>query len=100
MPFGDDEMIKTFQARFDGEALHPEESLSLAPNTQVLITVDIPEAEAATGSDLRAVAAPAPEKGAPYSFLEYAASLQLEGPEDWSERWEDYLDGEDRSRDA
>lgn len=84
-------MIKTFQARFDGEALHPEESLSLAPNTQVLITVDIPEAEAVAGTDPRAVAAP--EKGAPYSFLEYAASLQLEGPEDWSERWEDYPDG-------
>jgi hypothetical protein len=90
-------MIKTLQARFDGEALHPEESLSLAPNTQVLITVDIPEAEVVAGTDLGAVSAP--EKGAPYSFLEYAASLQLEGPEDWSERWEDYLEGEGRSHD-
>jgi hypothetical protein len=74
-------MTKTLHARYDGEALHPEESLPIAPETRILITVDTEDDEQE----------PAPVKGEPYSFLRYAESLSLEGPEDWSERLEDYL---------
>ena len=32
--------------------------------------------------------------GEPYSFLKLAMSLNLEGPEDWSENLEGYLSGD------
>ncbi len=35
-----------------------------------------------------------PRLGEPYSFLHYARSLKLDGPEDWSERIDDYLYGD------
>ena len=76
-------MTRTLHARYDGEAFHPEEPLPIAPETRVLITVDTEDEEPAMRS--------APTKGEPYSFLRYAESLNLEGPEDWSERLEDYL---------
>ena len=34
-----------------------------------------------------------PKLGEPYSFLHFARSLNLDGPEDWSERIDDYLYG-------
>jgi hypothetical protein len=74
-------MTKTLHARFDGEVFRPEpeESLPLAPNTRVLITVE-EEEELSPGESL--------------SFLATARSLKLQGPEDWSERLEDYLYGD------
>ncbi len=92
-------MTKTLHARFDGEALHPEEPLPLAPNTRVLVTVEsgVEEEELAdAGIPLPAGVVP----GAPYSFLKYAQTLQLEGPEDWSERLEDYLYGNDPTQET
>ncbi len=35
-----------------------------------------------------------PKLGEPYSFLRFARSLKLDGPEDWSERIDDYLYGD------
>jgi len=70
-------MIKTLHAVFDGEMLCPEEPVELEPNTRVRITIEpteIPQTKA-------------------HSFLQTARSLNLEGPYDWSARFEDYLYG-------
>ena len=58
-------MTRIVQARFDGEAIGVplEEEVDPSP----------------------------PRSGEPYSFLMYAASLRLEGPEDWSENLDEYL---------
>lgn len=70
-------MTKTLEATYDGEVLRPDEPLELEPNTRVQITVEMPEDRAGNGK----------------SFLETARSLNLDGPADWSERFEDYLYG-------
>jgi hypothetical protein len=69
-------MTKTLAAVYDGKAFLPEEPLDLQPNTRVRLTVE-------TGTE---------PKSAEYSFLRVAQSLNLEGPPDWSERIEDYLE--------
>jgi hypothetical protein len=78
-------MTRTVQARFDGKAFHPEESLALAPDTTVLLTIETPDEEPSEGRR--------PSRGEPYSFLKLAQSLNLEGPEDWSENLDQYLYG-------
>ena len=72
-------MTRTMTAMFDGEVLRPDEPVDLEPNTRVRITIDSSEQRE--------------EKT--MSFLDTAASLNLEGPSDWSERFEDYLYGRD-----
>ena len=72
-------MTRTMTATFDGEVLRPDEPVDLKPNTKVRITIEASE--------------PQPEKT--LSFLDTAASLNLEGPADWSERFEEYLYGRD-----
>lgn len=72
-------MKRTVTATFDGEALCPDEPLDLEPNTKVRITIEASQ--------------PPAEKT--LSFLDTAASLNLEGPSDWSERFEEYLYGRD-----
>lgn len=89
-------VTKTLYARFDGEALHPEEKLPLAPETRVLITVKADEEEKPSKPEVREEPLGFDERGEiklgePYSSLRYMASLKLKGPRDWSERWEDYL---------
>lgn len=79
-------MTRTVQARFDGKAFYPEEPLPIAPDTTVLLTVEAPGAGEAP-SELAG-------QGDPYSFLKLAQSLNLEGPEDWSEDLDDYLYGD------
>ncbi len=84
-------MTKTVHARFDGKAFYPEEPMPIAPNTTVLLTVKTPERVEAERPDTeRAMTG----TGEPYSFLKLARSLNLEGPEDWSENLEDYLYGD------
>ena len=68
-------MTKTLEAVFDGEVFRPDEPLDLAPDTCVRITIE-------TSNELETQ---------PASFLKTARSLNLEGPSDWSERFEDYL---------
>jgi hypothetical protein len=72
-------MVKTIHATFDGEVLRPEEPVALPPNTRVLVTILEPDVQV----------------GTEYSFLKMARSLNLEGPPDWSERFEEYLYGEE-----
>jgi predicted DNA-binding antitoxin AbrB/MazE fold protein len=70
-------MIKSLEAIFDGQVLHPQEPVELEPNTRVRITIET--VESAGQKTL--------------SFLQLARSLNLEGPTDWSARFEDYLYG-------
>lgn len=68
-------MTKTLEATFDGKVLHPDEPLELAPDTRVRITIETTEQT----------------EREPVSFLKTARELNLEGPPDWSERFEEYL---------
>lgn len=72
-------MTTTLNATFDGEVLRLDEPIELEPNTRVRVTIETDE--------------PIPEKD--YIFLDIALSLNLQGPPDWSERYEDYLYGRD-----
>lgn len=72
-------MIKTIEAVFDGKVFHPEDPVSLEPNTHVRLTVETVQ----------------PEAGEAKSFLLVARSLQLEGPPDWAANLENYLYGGD-----
>lgn len=73
-------MEKTVRAVFDGRALWPEEPVDLEPDTQVTVTIRTVRKK---------------EKGRiRESFLETARSLNLDGPRDWSRRFEEYLYGE------
>jgi hypothetical protein len=87
-------MTRTVQAKFDGEAFYPEEPMPIAPNTRVLLTVVSLEAPEAKGEVHPDGAEAAPILGEPYSFLKLAMSLNLEGPEEWSENLEGYLYGD------
>jgi hypothetical protein len=69
-------MIKTVRARFDGEAFYPEESLGIAPNTRVLITVEALDSSG-TADTPSEIPQGSPVKGEPYSFLKFAMSLNL-----------------------
>ncbi len=70
-------MTKTLEATYDGEVLRPQEPLDLEPQTRVRLTIEtIPQS---------------PEHS--QSFLDLAASLNLDGPSDWSENFEQYLYG-------
>ncbi|MGA9993847.1 MAG: antitoxin family protein [Pyrinomonadaceae bacterium] len=68
-------MSQTLGAIFDGEVLRPDEPISLEPNTHVRITIELAE-------DI---------EGKSKSFLDTALALKLEGPSDWSEKFDDYL---------
>lgn len=68
-------MILTMDAIFDGEVLRLEKPIELAPNTRVKVTIEA----AKTKRKKRR------------SFLKTARSLNLQGPPDWSTRFEDYL---------
>ena len=70
-------MIKRLRAIFDGNVLKPIEPLDLEPNTEVQITLDIPEAKTNAGA----------------SFLDTAENLKLDGPADWSSNVDRYLYG-------
>jgi hypothetical protein len=89
-------MTKTVQARFDGEAFYPEEPLPIAPNTMVLLTVEAPSSPEV---ELEGTNDSATALGQPYSFLKYAMSLNLEGPENWSENIDEHLYGDLRPSD-
>jgi predicted DNA-binding antitoxin AbrB/MazE fold protein len=77
-------MSQTLEAIFDGEVLRPDEPIELEPNTRVRITIE-----------------PAQEtESKRKSFLDTALSLKLEGPSDWSEKFEVYLYGGATRRDG
>ena len=68
-------MTTTLTATYDGKVLKLDEPLELEPNTRVRITIE------STKSVIK-------EKN---SFFKTALSLNLDGPPDWSARFEDYL---------
>jgi hypothetical protein len=68
-------MTTTLDAIYDGEVLRFDEPIELEPNTRVRITIEITR--------------PIIKKRR--SFLQTARSLNLQGPSDWSARFEDYL---------
>lgn len=72
-------MSQILEAVYDGTVLHPESSLNVEPNTRVRITVE-PIPKPTTGRK---------------SFLQTARSLNLTGPADWSENFEDRNDGDE-----
>ena len=72
-------MTRTVNATFDGDVLRTDEPVDLKPNTRVRVTIEIVESLTEE----------------PMSLLDTAAALNLEGPEDWSERFEEYLYGRD-----
>lgn len=61
-------MTKSLHATFDGQVLHPDGPVELAPNTRVRITIETIDTPT--------------EKTV--SFLQTARSLNLHGPSDWS----------------
>jgi hypothetical protein len=61
-------MVDTIEAIYDGEALRPENPLTLEPNTRVRVTVETLQ----------------PHVGGSTSFLDTAQSLNLDGPPDWA----------------
>ena len=69
------------EAVFDGTVFRPTESVALAPNTRVRVTIE---------SVLPA------ESEAP-SFLRTARALRLDGPPDWAANIDEYLYGGDPS---
>lgn len=75
-------MGKIVHVTFDGKNLVPEEILQLPVNAR--FTVEIPQAD--------------PPGGKKGSWMEIAASANLEGPGDLSERLDDYLYGEKRGQ--
>ncbi len=70
-------MLKTLEAIFDGKSFLPQEPVELEPNTQVTITI---ETHAQTLNESK-------------SFFKTARGLKLDGPTDWSERFEEYRYG-------
>ncbi len=70
-------MVMTLDATFDGKAIQLDEPIDLEPNTRVRVTMERVE----------------PKLGEAYSFLDFLASLELEGPADMSERIEELSEG-------
>ncbi len=68
-------MTLELEATFDGKIFRPASEFELKLNTKVKLTVEPEEIEI----------------GKPYSFLNYAKSLKLEGPSDFSSRIDFYL---------
>ncbi len=69
-------MTTVLEATFDGEVFRPLTAVRLPANTRVQLLVSL-ESEASE-----------------ISFLDVAEGLQLEGPSDWSERVDEYLNAD------
>lgn len=72
-------MAIRIRARYDGETFVPKEDVELPKDTDVTLTV-VEEEEWE------------PEEGR-YLFLKAARAANLQGPEDWSTKLDDYLYG-------
>ena len=68
-------MTTILTATYDGKVLKLDEPIELEPNTRVRITIESTK----------------PIVKKKRSFLGTALSLNLQGPPDWSARFEDYL---------
>ena len=72
-------MLHSIDALFDGQVFHPDRPIELKPNTRVRIIIEN--------------FSPAEEE--PTTFLDTAASLNLDGAPDWSANIDRYLYSED-----
>jgi len=68
--------MMTLSATFDGQAFYPDEPPTLPVNTRVQLTIETVLTATTT---------------VPQSFLDLAASLNLEGDRDWSVRYKEEL---------
>lgn len=68
------QMTTTIEAVFDGQVLRPVRPLDLQPNTRVRLVLSTPDSSEPAES-----------------FLDTATRLKLEGPADWSENLDKYL---------
>ena len=68
-------MTTRLSATYDGRVLRLDEPIELEPNTRVRVTIE---------SDK-------PIMKKKRSFLQTALALNLQGPSDWSSRFDDYL---------
>lgn len=68
-------MMKSIEAVFDGEVFRPTEDVELVANTRVRLLFETL----------------LPQNSETVSFLDLASHLELEGPEDWSLKLDDYL---------
>lgn len=78
-------MEKTVNATFDGEVFRPDEPVELASNTKVRLVIKETSKRAKPGR------VPKKKTGKPYSFFEYARSLNLDLPSDYSVNLDEYL---------
>jgi predicted DNA-binding antitoxin AbrB/MazE fold protein len=68
-------MLKSVEAIYDGEVFRPAEAVELAANTRVRLIFETALLDIVEGE----------------SFLDLASRLELDGPEDWSLRLDEYL---------
>ena len=73
-------MQKVINAIFGGKVLHSENPIKIEQNTRVRLTI-----EPFGKSDKKK-----------RSFLQTAKSLKIDGPSDWSGKFEEYLYGKDK----
>ncbi len=78
-------MEKIVDATYDGEVVRFDEPVDLASNTKVRVLIDQPDEK------LKLEFAKKKKGGKPYAFLHYLASLNLDGPSDFSANLDDYL---------
>jgi len=71
-------MTQVLKAVFDGKVFRPKEPVNLEPNSELQIIVEIPDGKKLVKQK---------------SLLAGVAEMNLSGPADWSEHFEDYLDG-------
>ncbi len=69
-------MTIKIRATYDGKSFVPKDQVNLPKDTDVTLTVDEVESDPGEGR---------------YLFFKAARALNLEGPSDWSERYEEYL---------
>lgn len=68
-------MIKSIEAVYDGKVFHPAEEVDLEVNTRVRLIFEAVHLQLVEN----------------LSFLDLAAQLDLDGPEDWSLKLDEYL---------
>lgn len=86
MPLRGAEMDLTLDATFDGEVFRPDEPVDLEPNTKAKIIIEEPKKQKLEEKSEK-------KMGEPYAFLKYMASLELDGPRDFSKNLDEYLYG-------
>ena len=78
-------MEKIVDATYDGEVVRFDEPVDLAKDTKVRVVIE------ESPKKLKLKFAKKKKGGKPYEFLEYLASLKLDGPSDFSSNLDDYL---------